>query len=73
MSMVPVPTRLTRIKVRRPAEWRLLERSQPMMAESTRLSISRNRTDHRFSSPLHWPRSPEIQSFSTIHYLHFEK
>ena len=64
MSMVPQPARHTRIKVRSPAEWRLLERSQPMMADSVTLSASRNSTPGRVRPVLHSPKRAPIQSFS---------
>ena len=54
--------RLTRMNVRRPAEWRLLERSQPMMADSAMLSASRRRIDPMVRSALHAPKSDAIQS-----------
>ena len=61
-SMMAVPARLTRMNVRRPAEWRLLERSQPMMAANAMLSASRRRIDLMVRSALHAPKSDAIQS-----------
>ena len=69
MSIVAVPARLTRMKVRRPAECRLLERSQPMMAARTMLMASRRKMEPSVSSALHGPRSPAIQSVFMLCYL----
>ena len=41
MIMIEAVDKLTSINVRRPAEWRLLERSQPMMAPSSTASVTR--------------------------------
>ena len=69
MSIVAVPARLTRMKVRRPAECRLLERSQPMMAASAILSARRSKIAPSVSSVLHVPRKPAIQSVFICSYL----
>ena len=69
MSIVAVPARLTRMKVRRPAECRLLERSQPMMAARAMLMASRRKMEPSVSSALHGPRSPAIQSVFMLCYL----
>ena len=43
------------INVRRPALWRLLERSQPIMADKTTDSVIRNNTDPVFNSDAQVP------------------
>ena len=45
MSMTTVPESVTTMNVRNPAEWRLLERSQPMSAESSTESTMRKKVE----------------------------
>ena len=61
-----VEARETMIKVLRPAEWRLLDLSQPMTAESTRESAIRRMMEAVLSSEDQLPRSSAIKSFDKI-------
>ena len=63
MSMAETPAMVTRMNVRRPAEWRLLERSQPMTAEKRTLSATRSRMEPSPSVWLHGPSQPAIRSY----------
>ena len=62
-SIAMVEASETRINVRCPAAWRLLARSQPIMAAKTTEIATRSRTEYRLSSVAQLPSSDAIGSF----------
>ena len=64
--MAMVPARDTSMKVRSPAECRLLDRSVPMIADSTAEQNIRSSTDQILISPAQGPSSLTIGSFSAL-------
>ena len=66
MSMAVVAAMATRIKVRKPAEWRLLERSQPIIAPMTTARAMRNTTEEKFNCADQFPRNAAMASCSNM-------
>lgn len=61
-SITIVPVTVTTIKVRNPAEWRLLDRSQPITAEMTAETKMRNMIEYTFMLEAQLPSSDAIGS-----------
>ena len=58
-----VEVKLTMINVRNPALWRLLERSQPIIAPSKSETASLKKIEYKLSETDHSPRKCAIGSF----------